>query len=61
MTENSQPSILSGAHANLPRGQVLPKFPTASLYPPDRLPLTTEFNPEWSDWKYAPSLITLYI
>jgi hypothetical protein len=51
MAGTPQPSILAGAHANLPRGQGMPKFPTASLYPPDRLPTVTDFNPEWSDWK----------
>jgi hypothetical protein len=55
MTEtSSQPSVLSGAHANLPRGQGMPKLPTASLYPPDRIPIITDPNPEWQDWKYLP-------
>jgi hypothetical protein len=50
-TSTAQPSVLSGAHANLPRGQGMPRLPTASLYPPDRIPIITDFNPEWSDWK----------
>jgi hypothetical protein len=43
-------SELSNARANLPRS-ALPKWPTATLYPPDRLPTMADFNAEWSDWK----------
>ena len=53
MAETSHPSILAGAHPNMPRVQGMPRLPVSSLYPPDRLPIITEFNPEWSDWKYA--------
>jgi len=54
MTETQQPSVIAGTHANLPRSQGgMPRFPTASLYPPDPLPVHADFTPEWADWKYA--------
>jgi hypothetical protein len=54
MTEASQPSVLSGAHPNLPRSQGIPRLPTASLYPPDRLTASADFTLEYQEWQYNP-------
>jgi hypothetical protein len=51
MSETERPSILTRVHANLPRAQAVPKLPTSSLFPPEPIPWTGDFNPEWSDWR----------